>query len=450
MKQLAIPYLQGMPVLGHLLDFRNDRLNLLLRISRQLGDIGGVKLGSTSLVLMSSAEYVGSVMVDHASSVERSRRLRKLQSPFIGKGLLTSDNESHKLQRKLVAPAFHHSRIATYGQVMGDVAERIQSDWTHGATIDLSHEMMRLALAIIGRALLDADLLNEAKEVGEAFSTANRCFIESSTALMQPPIDWPTPRNRRYLRAISRLDTLVHRLIEDRRRSAEHRNDLLSMLLTAQNEDYPSGLSITEVRDHVMTFLLAGHETTAATLTWTWYLLLQHPDIYARMQAEVDSILAGRTPTIADMPQLPYVKQVLKESLRLYPPAYLIIRRVIHPITLDRYTLTPTMNVGISPYVLHRRPNYFPDPERFDPDRFMTEDQGKRPRYAYLPFGAGPHTCIGQHFAMMEAQLTLATLAQRVTFELVPGQHVEPEPLVTLQPNGPVKVVVRRRSPTKV
>ena len=236
----------------------------------------------------------------------------------------------------------------------------------------------------------------------------------------------------------------MDRVIAERRAAPAERGAGLSLLLHAQHDD-GSGLTDQQVRDETLTLILAGHETTANALTWTWYLLAQHPASYTQLQAEVDTVVGGRTPTVTDLPRLPYALQVFKEALRLYPPIYGIFRHVRQPVQLGPYHLQPGTRLGISPSTLHRNPQYFPDPECFDPDRWTPDQEAALPRYAYLPFGAGPHMCIGHHFALLEAHLILATLAQRVTFELVPGQTIVPEPLITLRPKGGLRVIVRRR-----
>jgi cytochrome P450 len=270
-------------------------------------------------------------------------------------------------------------------------------------------------------------------------------IIDRFSAVVQVPASWPTPRKRGFQRARARLDATIYALIEERRRSGDDRGDLLSMLLSAQDEDDGSFMTDLQVRDEVMSFFLAGHETTANALAWTWYLLAQHPDVYARLRDELQRVLAGRTPTFADLPDLPYTLQVLKESMRLYPPVWVLGRQATRAVALGDYDLPAGMVVTISPYTLHRRPDLFAHPDTFDPERFEPDAEKLLPRNAYIPFADGPRVCIGNHFAQMEGQLILATLAQRVTLALAPGQHIEPEPLIALRPKGGIRMLVQRR-----
>ena len=438
----AIPVARGLPLLGNMRDFRLRRHDLLLRVSRECGDIGVYRVGPRRVVLVNSPELVHSLLVEHADEFEKSPALRRISQPVLGNGLLTSENEFHRRQRRLVAPAFQQRRIAAYAGVMADYAERIQRGWADGAEIDIAREMMRLTLWIVGKTLFDADVLGEAEELGLALTEAMQHF-NRLLSLPIPPT-WPLPRNRRAMAAAARLNATVYRMIADRRRGGGDRGDLLSMLLAAQDED-GSFMTDQQVRDESMTLFLAGHETTANALAWTCYLLTQHPLVYARLRAEADAALGGRTPTLDDLPRLPYALQVLKESMRLYPPAYMFGRYAARPVQLGGYRLPAGSIVTASPYAMHRRADFFPDPERFDPERFTPEAEARLPRYAYMPFGGGQRICIGNHFALMEAQIVLAALAQRVSFALLPGQRIEPEPLVTLRPRYGLRVRVVRR-----
>ncbi|MBV9690416.1 MAG: cytochrome P450 [Ktedonobacteraceae bacterium] len=260
------------------------------------------------------------------------------------------------------------------------------------------------------------------------------------------PLGWPTPGNRRVVQAEQLLEAHFQRMIDERRSSTVERNDFLSLLLQARDED-GSKMSDQQAIDECLTLFAAGHETTAIALIWAWYLLCQHPDIYQKLQQEVDCVLQGRTPTYADLPRLPYCLQVFKETMRLYSPGYTVSRQALHDVEIDGYLVPKGATVLVSSYTIHRRPEYFPEPERFEPERFTPEREKRLPRHAYIPFGVGPRICIGNHFALMEGQLLLATLAQRATFTLVPGQRIKPDPEhnLALRPNGKVKVVVKKR-----
>lgn len=441
---IPIPVVPAVPLIGNAWEFRYRTLALFLRTLSSCGALGTIRIGPKQLTLINAPEYVGAVLVDHSDRIRRVPFVTQVLEPLVGHGLIVSDAATHRQQRALMAPAFQHRRISTYAESITEYTEQLQRGWYDGATVDVAVEMMQLTLWIIGKTLFDADFQREASGVGQAFTIVVHTLTANATALA-PFLNLRGILHRRqFHQALHQLDDLVGRLITERRETGEDQGDVLSMLLAAQDE-VGRRMSNQQVRDEVMTLLSAGHETTANALAWTWYLLMQHPTIYARVREEGDQVLSGRTPTMDDLAKLPYTLQVFKESLRLYPPAYIIVRKVVQPIHLGPYTLSPGMNVGISPYVLHRNPAYFPDPDRFDPDRWTPEHEAKLPRYAYLPFGAGPHICIGNHFAMMEAHLMLATLAQRVLFDLVPGQTIEPEPLITLRPKDGIRAAVRRR-----
>jgi len=434
-------------LVSDLRDFQRDRLGMLLRLSRECGDIGPVRLGPTSTVAFAnSASAAGSVLVEHADDFRKGKSLRAYMRPVIGNGLLSSSGEAHRYQRQLVAPAFRHNRIGAYADVMVSYAERAQQGWRDGEVIDIGPAMTRVTLGIVGKVLFDADMVDEADELGAALTEALRYASSQLASPVHVPLSWPTSRNRRVQRAIARLNRTIYGMIEERRAAAERKEDVLSLLLSARGED-GSRLSNKQVRDEAMTLFIAGHDTVANALAWTWCLLAQHPDAYSRVCTEVDAALAGRTPTVADLPHLPYTLQVFKEALRLYPPAYVLSRQAIRDVDLAGYPVPAWGVVIVSPYTMHRRPDYFPDPERFDPDRFTPDAEARLPRHAYLPFGGGPHICIGNHFALMEGHLILVTLAQHATFEWPNGQRIIPEPLINLRPKRGTMVRVRRRSP---
>jgi cytochrome P450 len=328
---------------------------------------------------------------------------------------------------------------------MVDCTSRLQDRWAEGEAINLADEMIRLTLWIVGKVLFGADVLGEASELGEALTYTFRHFVDEMTNPVHLPQSWPTPQNRRAREAVARVDATIYRIIEERRRTGEESSDLLSVLLHAQGEDGSVSMSDRQVRDEAITLFIAGHETTATALAWSWYLLSKHPDVYARMRAEGDRVLGGRLPTIADLPNLPYTLQIFKEALRLYPPSYAFTRRAISPVQLGAYHIPRGATIVISPYTLHRRPILFPDPERFDPERFTPQQEQSIPHYAYIPFSTGSRICLGMHFALLEGHLILAALAQHVVFEFAGTRSIEPEPLLTLRPKGGVPMVVRRR-----
>jgi len=410
------------------------------------GDIGSFHVGSNPVVMLNAAEYVHAVLVEHALDVEKIPLLNQHLAPLLGEGLLTSQNVLQKRQRKLIGPAFQHRRVVSYADIVVNDAECLQRGWDEGALIDVAHEMMGLTLGVVSKALFGTDVTHETHPLGQAFTIASTFISENAKQLVPTPVTWPTPRNRRFWRAITQLDATIARMVVERRRSGGNQGDLLSVLLQVRDEDDGSYMSNDQLHDEIRTLLFTGHETTANALSWTWYLLSRHPEIYARMQDELDNVLGGRSPAWSDLPSLPYTLQIFKEAMRLYPPAYILGRVAVNPITLGKYRLPPNTCIGISPYVLHRRADYFAQPDQFDPKRFTPEAERCLPRCAYIPFGAGRRSCVGSHFAMMEGHLILATLGQRITLEQATQKDVAPEPLITLRPRGGVKLRVHRRA----
>jgi cytochrome P450 len=439
-----IPFLREWPLVGSLRAFvHKNPLAFLLQVAHR-GDVCGFHIGPFPLILFNKAEYVQSILVEHADDLSKGQLVHRA---FGGNGLFVSEGEFHRRQRKGMAPVFQPRHIATYADTMARYGERLQQQWHDGAVVDLNQHMIAVTMSIIGKVLFDTDVFTKTDELGAAMAVVNEDVVHKATALLQAPASWLTPRHLRVRKAVQVIQNHVGHLIEERRTSVKERHDFLSILLHAKDEDGKT-MSDEQLMDECLTLFGAGHETTAAALSWAWYLLCQHPEVYQKVQQEVESVLAGRTPTYDDLAHLPYCLQVFKETMRLYPPAPLV-REALHDIEIDGYLVPKGYTIYISPYTLHRKAEYFPDPERFDPARFTPEREKQLPRHAYLPFGAGPRICIGNHFALMEGQLLMATLAQRVTFSLVPGQTIEPDPVhnLTLSPGGRMQVIVKRRHP---
>ncbi len=434
-----IPTLKGRPVVGSIFDFRDRRLQLLAQLAAA-GDLARFQMGPIPVYMASSAELAHAILVDQQDKVIKSRGLRVIGRPLLGKGLLTSEHDFHKRQRKLMAPAFAPRRIAGYAAEMAAHAESAQASF--GERVDLAEEMMKLTLGIVGRTLFASDVLGEAREIGDALTVALHYIPDQVSRILQRPYWFPTPSNLRMRRAVKRLDETVYRMIDERRANPGDRGDVLSMLLVSKDE---AGATMTpeQVRDEVMTLFLAGHETTANALAWAFYLLARHPDAYARVRDEARNALGGRTPTVEDLPRLPYSLAVLKETMRLYPPAYMMARTVESELELGAHRLRKGSVVMVNTFGIHRRADYFSEPERFNPERFSPEAEKQLHRGAYIPFGGGARVCIGNHFALMEGQLILSHLAQRVTFHY-DGPAIDPEPLVTLRPRGGLPVRVQR------
>jgi cytochrome P450 len=359
-------------------------------------------------------------------------------------GLFVSEGAFYRRQRKLMAPCFQPRHIASYADTIVSYAGRIMQEWEDGAVIDMNHSMIRFTMSIIGKVLFDTDFLSETDELGAAINTGLAHAVRTLTSPFTLPLSIPTPYNRRVRQATRLVEARLRQMIEERRKSPGERNDLLSLLLQAR-DDEGQPMSEQQLIDECLTLFTAGHETTAAALAWTWYLLCKHPKSYQKLQQEVDQVLQGRLPTYADLPRLPYCLQVFKETMRLYPPAPGILREALHDTVIDGYRVPKGATLMISPYMLHRRGDYFPEPESFQPERFTPEQEKLLPRSAYIPFSAGPRICIGNHFALMEGQLLIAAIAQHALFSLVPGQHIVPDAVhnLALRPGGKVEVIAR-------
>jgi len=431
--------------LGNLTAFRDRPLDLVVRAT-QYGDLVCWRFGWMWFYQANHPNMIHDVLVKRAASFHKTPRIKQVLGAVLGEGLLTSDGEEWRSHRRLVQPAFHSSRIEAYGAVMTESTESMMRDWVTGGEVDMRHEMMKLTLGIVAKTLFDADLDGDLSErVGQAVTVTQEHGNDQFRRLMTLPRWVPTAGNRRSQAAVKDLDSILSEIIRARRISGEDRGDLLSMLLLARDEDSGAGLTDRQVRDEAMTLFLAGHETTAVALTWTWVLLDQDPGVRQRLENEVDEVLQGRPPDVKDLPNLPYVKQVIEEAMRLYPPAWTIGRQAVEAVDIGPYHLDPGSIVLVSPYAVHRQPEYFPEAETFDPDRFSPERERDLPRYAYIPFGGGPRICIGNNFAMQEACLILAAMVQKVRLSLVPGTDLTPDPLITLRPKYPILMRLTRR-----
>jgi cytochrome P450 len=445
----SIPLVPGLPIVGHLLEFRNHRLELQTRVARQYGGLARLRMGMATPVLVSSAEIAHEVLVEQADAFGKAPGLAVFAKPLLGEGLLTtSEHEHHRRQRRMIAPVFVQKRIAQYAGVMTERAERLAARLRDGEEIDVSEQMMRLTLEIVGKTLFDAEVGADAEQVGVALTEVMEYVIGSVTSLLPIPPAIPTRKNRRIRRTVARLDEVIFRLIRERREGGEDRGDLLSMLVAARDEEDPARrMDDRQVRDEAMTIFLAGHETTANALAWSLYLLAGHPAAYDRLLEEVDAALGDRPPALADLSRLPYTLAVLKESMRLYPPAFMVGRRALRDVTLGGHRVPRKTILLVNIYGMHHSADHFHNPDAFDPGRFLGEAEKRIPRGAYLPFGAGPRVCIGNHFALMEGHLILAALGRRVRFDLVPGQEIVPQALMTLRPRHGIRMRVRRRDP---
>jgi cytochrome P450 len=428
-----------------MVEIARNPLAMMVAMKEMHGDIAHWRIGPQDLYLFSHPDLIRDVLVTNGRNFHKSRGLERAKR-LLGNGLLTSEGEFHLRQRRLAQPAFHKQRIASYAATMRDYAALTSERWRDGETLDMHTEMMRLTLGIVARTLFDADVEIEAAEIGQALTMAFESFNFAMLPFTEYLEKLPLPSVRRFNAARDTLDRTVYRMIEERRRSGEDKGDLLSMLLMATDtEGDGSGMSDLQLRDEALTIFLAGHETTANALTWTWYLLSQHPRVEARLHAEVGTALNGRAPAYDDMPALPYTRMVFAESMRLYPPAWAIGRRALEPFDARGFTIPGRSVVIMSQYIVHRDARFFPEPDRFDPDRWTPEAVAQRPKFSYFPFGGGNRVCIGEQFAWMEGVLLIAALAQKWKMRLVPGHRVEVQPLITLRPKHGMRMILEKR-----
>lgn len=444
------PLFDGPPVLGASWLIRRRPLSAVFEISDACGDIARMRfpVKPHTAHLFRHPDHVRHVLIDNAKNYgKQTRGYAKLRG-VLGAGLVTSEGDFWKRQRRIANPAFHRERIAHFGEVMTRCATDMLDGWSEriarGEPFDVSQEMMRVTLRVIGLTMLSADVEARSSIVAEAIDALLHIVIRRVNNILDWPEHLPTSENRRYDRALRALDRVVNEVIAERRRTGEQKGDLLAMLMSARDPETGEGMSDGQLRDEVMTVFLAGHETTANTLTWTLYLLSLHPDAARKVREEVASVLGERPPKLEDLDRLVYTEQVLKESMRLFPPAWFISRSVIEDDVVGGYHIPKGSWVLFSPYLTHRDPRFWTNPEGFDPLRFTQEEEEKRPKCAYFPFSTGPRKCIGEAFAMMEARLILAVIMQRARLELVPGRRVELDPTVTLRPKAGLWMAARR------
>jgi cytochrome P450 len=424
---------------------QREPITFLSALARDYGDVSFFRIGPQPIYFFAHPDQVRDVLVTRSRSFMKGLALQRTKV-ILGEGLLTSEGDLHRRQRRLVLPAFHHDRIRRYAEVMVEHALRARERWSDGQTLDMSQEMMRLTLGIVARTLFGADVEDEAGEIGSALTEIMLMFPLLLTPFAETFLRFPLPSVLRFRRALARLDRTIYSLIAERRAAGEDRGDLLSMLLLAQDaESGGERMTDRQVRDEAMTLFLAGHETTANAMAWTWYQLARNPDVESRMHDEVDRVLRGGAPAASDFARLRYTERVLAESMRLYPPAWRIGRLSTEEVEIGGYTLPPRTLALLAQWVTHRDPRWWPEPERFDPDRFDEVGKNSRPKFAYFPFGGGTRICIGEGFAWTEGVLLLATIAQRWRFELTSGRPVEPQPLITLRARGgiPMRAVAR-------
>jgi cytochrome P450 len=403
-----------------------------------------MRFGYAYNYFISHPDYVHEVLVTQAASFQKDKFIKNSLGAFIGEGLTVNEGEPWRRQRKLVQPAFHSQRIARYADVMVQRAEQLLSRWEDGAARDIGQDMLNLTTGITSTTLFDLDISAQSSDLLTLLDQL-QTLAWARNKMPPMPLWLPTSHNAQVKAVVQGIDNLVLQMVRERQNAgSEDRGDLLSMLLLSEDED---GTRLTEkqVRDQAVTLFVAGNDTTYNALMWLWYCLAQNPAVAAKLRAELDAVLGGRAPTLADLGRLPYTDMVVKETLRLYPPAWAFVREAIAPVTIGDVPIQKGVIVTVSPYTMHRDPRFWDAPLEFRPERFAPEAEAQRHKYAYFPFGGGPRVCIGNQFAMMELRLILATLAQHVTLELAPGHIVEPEPNISLRPRYGMKMVVHAR-----
>jgi cytochrome P450 len=429
---------------GNLREFRAGRLEFLTDCARRYGDVVALRFVHRHILMVSSPALIEEVLVTQNQNFIKHFALR-LNPLLLGRGLLTSDGDFWLRQRRLVQPAFVKSRIAAYAPAMVDATMRMLSSWKPGERRNIHADMMKLTLDVAAQTLFHADASADAEEIAQAMKILQDLFAVRFQGFLPVPQWLPTPGNIRLRRAVRRLDKIIYRFIAERRQSAEDRGDLLSLLLQARDADDGSRMSDKQLRDEAMTLFLAGHETTALVLSWTWYLLARNPDAEAKLLAEVERVVGNRQPAFEDVAKLSYVEAVLLEAMRLYPPGYVIGREALADCVIGGYPVRKGVTVLMCQWVVQRDPRFFEAPEEFRPERWLGEAAKKIPKFAYFPFGGGPRLCIGNTFALMEMALVLATLAPRFRFALVPGVEVKPVPAFTLHPSIGIPGIIEPR-----
>jgi cytochrome P450 len=424
----------------------HEPLGFLEKMFRDYGDVVRTRILNLRIYLIAHPEGIKHVLQDNHRNYRKSFDY-KILARLLGQGLVTSEGPLWLKQRRLMQPMFHRQKVAGFGTVMADCTLEMLDRWRRCAqqqeSFDVAQEMMRLTLQVVGRALLSMDLTAQADVIGRNMTIANQCFGDMGLSAFVPWL--PTPGNARFHKAALALRKIVLDIIAERRRDGRDHGDLLSMLLEVRDEETGEAMNDEQLRDEVLTLILAGHETTATALSWIWYLLSQNPDAEHKLHAELDQVLGGRAASIGDLPNLSYTGMVIDEAMRLYPPVWAIGREAIADDEIMGYRVHKGCNLLLSQWLAHHHPAFWENPGRFEPERFMAERAEGRPRYAFFPFGGGPRMCIGNLFALTEAKIVLATVAQKYRLRVLADHPIEPHPLVTLRPRHGVKVALEQR-----
>ena len=434
---------KGLPFFGNTLQFQRNPLQFIRDVQKSYADMATIHLGGSTIVLLFRPEYIRYVLTENPKNFTKANRkggpnLRAL----LGDGLLTIEGDFHRQQRRLVQPAFHRKRVESYAEVMVQQTKEMLAGWQPGMQLNIASAMQQLTLRIIAKTLFNVESHALIAQLGQAFNDVIENPVRSMSGLkvLRRPFSGPS-KNQQGKRI---LDDFVYKLIAERRADGRDVGDVLSMLLAAQDEG--NTMTDKQVHDQVLTFVAAGHETAQNTLSWTFYLLSQYPEVREKLLAELHTVLSGRAPTIADLPNLPYLEWVMNESWRVFPPAWVQGRQAIEAFELDGYSFPAGTIVMLSQWVLHHEPEIWGDPDTFRPERWDPARNEKVPQWSYLPFGGGPRICIGMPFAQMETKLLLATILQQYSPRLVPGFKVVPQPRVTMRPKYGMQMILEPTS----
>lgn len=430
--------------LGQLIPFRKDSLSFLRKITDEYGDIVHFKMGHLRIVILNHPDYIKEVLTIQNSNFVKGRPL-EMAKELLGEGLLTSEGEFHKRQSRIMQPAFHHKMMDNYAPAMTEYSSRLMNGWEDGMTVDMMEEMVRMSTGIAAKTMFNVDIEAEAPDINQALEAVMDLFGRITLPFAELLLKLPLPGTIRFFKAKARLDETIYKIIAERQASRLKNGDLLSLLLQAQDDTEDGGMSDLEIRDEALTLFLTAFDTTSLALTWTWYLLSQNPEMEAELHEELDRVLQGRMPTLEDYAQLKFTRMVFEESMRLYPPIYLISRQAVEDFSIGDYIVPKDTIVLLSPYLIHHDPRFHADPEQFNPHAWADRPRSQQSRYEYFPFSVGPRSCIGQHYAWLEGVMVLASIAQFWRLELAPDHPVEIAQLLNLRPKYGMKMQLKRR-----
>jgi len=432
--------------LGHLFSFRRDIIGFLKKIAHEYGDIVHFKIGPIRIVLLNHPDLIKEVLTTQHRNFVKGRPL-EMAKELLGEGLLTSEGEFHKRQSRLIQPAFHRNAIEYCATAMTECSSRLMHGWEEGMRVDMKEEMTNMSIAIAGKAMFGADVEKEAKEINKALDTATNLFGRIALPFSELLLKLPIPSTRRFFKAKAMLDDTINKMVIERQQNKIDKQDLLSLLLNSQDEKIDGeGMTDQQLRDEALTLFLTAFDTTSTALTWVWYLLSQNPEAEAELHEEIDRVLHGRSPTAADVANLKYTRMVLGESMRMFPPSYVIPRQALEDFPIDKYIVPKGTIILLSPYLIHHDSRFHTDPEKFNPHAWDKHSRSANSKYEYFPFSRGPRACIGEPFAWMQGILVLASIAQFWRIKLAPGHPVELLPLMNLRPKYGMMMTLHRRN----